>query len=118
MASRSRQDKNAGSCPVSMSARTTAFTSTSRRGLVSSTNFMSGCFSGLRPLALTCSLIARSGSRTPFRSGSSPRAPNVGQTGFVMSVPIVAPTLYDVILTNNSASDKPTVYVALLAQDI
>jgi hypothetical protein len=48
----------------------------------------------------------------------SHQAPTVGQTGFVMSVPVVAPTLYDVILTNNSASDKPTVYVALLAQDI
>ena len=35
-----------------------------------------------------------------------------------MGVLVVAPTLYDVILTNNSGTDKPTVYVALLAQDI
>jgi hypothetical protein len=48
----------------------------------------------------------------------SHQAPTTGTTGFVMSVPVVAPTLYDVILTNNSAADKPTVYVALFAQDI
>ena len=48
----------------------------------------------------------------------SHQAPTSGGTGFVMSVPVVAPLLYDVILTNNSASDKPTVYVALLAQDV
>lgn len=46
------------------------------------------------------------------------QAPTGNQTGFVMSVPVVAPRLYDVILTNNAATDKPTVYVALLAQDI
>ena len=48
----------------------------------------------------------------------SHQAPNTGRTGFVISVPVVAPTLFDVILTNNSAADKPTVYVTLLAQDI
>jgi hypothetical protein len=48
----------------------------------------------------------------------SHQAPTTGRTGFVMSVPVVAPMLYDVILTNNSGADKPTVYVALLAQDI
>ena len=48
----------------------------------------------------------------------SHQAPTTGSTGLVMSVPVVAPMLYDVILTNNSGADKPTVYVALLAQDI
>ena len=48
----------------------------------------------------------------------SHQAPTTGTTGFVISVPVVAPTLFDVILTNNSAADKPTVFVALLAQDI
>ena len=40
----------------------------------------------------------------------SHQAPTTGTTGFVLSVPVVAPTLFDVILTNNSAADKPTVY--------
>ncbi|MGH9252762.1 MAG: hypothetical protein ACRD0W_25080, partial [Acidimicrobiales bacterium] len=43
---------------------------------------------------------------------------NYGSTGLVLSVPVVAPMLYDVILTNNGQTDKPTVYVALLAQEI
>lgn len=43
---------------------------------------------------------------------------NYGRTGLVLSVPVVAPMLYDVILTNNGQTDKPTVYVALLAQEI
>ncbi len=42
---------------------------------------------------------------------------NYGSTGLVLSVPVVAPMLYDVILTNGQ-TDKPTVYVALLAQEI
>lgn len=39
-------------------------------------------------------------------------------TGFVMSVPVVAPNLFDVILTN--VGDKPldTLYVTMMAQEI
>jgi hypothetical protein len=39
-------------------------------------------------------------------------------TGFVMSVPVVAPLLYDVILKNLGAHEKPELYVTLLAQEI
>ena len=39
-------------------------------------------------------------------------------TGFVMSVPVVAPRLYDVILRNLSESEKPEVYVTGMAQEI
>jgi hypothetical protein len=39
-------------------------------------------------------------------------------TGFVMSVPVIAPLLYDVILKNLDESDKPEVYVTLMAQEI
>jgi hypothetical protein len=48
----------------------------------------------------------------------SHQAPTSGATGFVLSVPVVAPLLFDVILTNRSAADKPTVYVALFGQEI
>jgi hypothetical protein len=48
----------------------------------------------------------------------SHQAPAAGVTGFVISVPVVAPQLYDVILTNNGTDPKPTVYVAVLGQDI
>jgi hypothetical protein len=40
-----------------------------------------------------------------------------GRTGLVMSVPVVAPMLYDVILTNTGAADMPQVYVTVFAQD-
>lgn len=39
-------------------------------------------------------------------------------TGFVMSVPVVAPLLYDVILKNNGTSDLETISVAMMAQEI
>jgi len=39
-------------------------------------------------------------------------------TGFVMSVPVVAPLLYDVILKNNGSSDLKTISVAVMAQEI
>ncbi len=39
-------------------------------------------------------------------------------TGFVMSVPVVAPLLYDVILKNNGAADLTTISVAVMAQEI
>ncbi len=35
-----------------------------------------------------------------------------------MSVPVVAPQLYDVILRNLSENEKPEVYVTVLAQEI
>jgi hypothetical protein len=41
-----------------------------------------------------------------------------GGTGFVMSVPVVAPLLYDVILRNMSKKEKPEVYVTMMAQEI
>lgn len=41
-----------------------------------------------------------------------------GGTGFAMSVPVVAPLLYDVILRNVSDKEKPEVYVTLVAQEI
>ncbi len=39
-------------------------------------------------------------------------------TGFIMSVPVVAPQLYDVILRNVSGSDKTSMYVTVMAQEI
>lgn len=41
-----------------------------------------------------------------------------GGTGFVMSVPVVAPQLYDVILRNVGEEEKSEIYVTLLAQEI
>jgi hypothetical protein len=40
------------------------------------------------------------------------------KTGFVISVPVVAPLLYDVILRNTTTQPLDTVYVALMAQEI
>ena len=39
-------------------------------------------------------------------------------TGFVMSVPVIAPLLYDVILKNVGDADLESVYVAVMAQEI
>ncbi|MEM7275790.1 MAG: hypothetical protein AAF547_22130 [Actinomycetota bacterium] len=39
-------------------------------------------------------------------------------TGFVMSVPVVAPMLYDVIINNRRGKDDVELYVTLLAQEI
>jgi len=41
-----------------------------------------------------------------------------GRTGFVMSVPVVAPLLYDVILRNTGTKALKTISVALMAQEI
>lgn len=41
-----------------------------------------------------------------------------GSTGFTMSVPVVAPVLYDVILRNTGTTPLETIYVALFAQEI
>jgi hypothetical protein len=42
---------------------------------------------------------------------------NYNHTGFVMSVPVVAPVLYDVILANTSAHPMDDLFVTLLAQE-
>lgn len=39
-------------------------------------------------------------------------------TGFVMSVPVVAPQLYDVILKNTGTQKLDTIYVTVMAQEI
>lgn len=41
-----------------------------------------------------------------------------GYTGFTMSVPVVAPILYDVILRNAGTQDLTTIYVAVFAQEV
>jgi hypothetical protein len=41
-----------------------------------------------------------------------------GGTGFVMSVPVVAPLLYDVILTNTGTEPLETIHVTVMAQEI
>lgn len=38
--------------------------------------------------------------------------------GFVVSVPVVAPNLFDVILTNIGEHDLETMYVTVMAQEI
>jgi hypothetical protein len=43
---------------------------------------------------------------------------NFGETGFIVSVPVVAPVLYDVILRNTGPQPLDTVYVTLFAQEI
>lgn len=43
---------------------------------------------------------------------------NYGGTGFVMSVPVVAPLLYDVILRNEGKTELKTITVAVMAQEI
>jgi hypothetical protein len=41
-----------------------------------------------------------------------------GGTGFVMSVPVIAPLLYDVILRNTGTTPLETISVAVMAQEI
>ena len=43
---------------------------------------------------------------------------NYNGTGFIMSVPVVAPNLYDVILKNNGPQALDDVHVTLMAQEI
>lgn len=43
---------------------------------------------------------------------------NFGSTGFTMSVPVIAPVLYDVILRNTGGATLEAVYVALFAQEV
>jgi hypothetical protein len=40
------------------------------------------------------------------------------RTGFVISVPVIAPLLYDVILRNVGAAAIPELYVTVLGQDL
>ena len=41
-----------------------------------------------------------------------------GGTGIILSVPVVAPLLYDVILRNVGSDEKPEVFVTVMAQEI
>jgi hypothetical protein len=41
-----------------------------------------------------------------------------GRTGFTMSVPVIAPVLYDVILRNTGTTPLQTIHVTLFAQEI
>lgn len=43
--------------------------------------------------------------------------PDYGSTGFTLTVPVVAPILYDVLLRNIGTHDLHTIYVTLFAQD-
>jgi len=43
---------------------------------------------------------------------------NYNHTGFVVSVPVVAPVLYDVILKNTGSQPLDDMYVTLMAQEI
>lgn len=43
---------------------------------------------------------------------------NYNGTGFVMSVPVIAPLLYDVILKNNGSAELKTISVTVMAQEI
>ena len=44
--------------------------------------------------------------------------PSYNRTGFIVSVPVVAPTLFDVILTNTTAQPIDKMYVTIMAQEI
>lgn len=58
-----------------------------------------------------------------FEESASPRyfeyttPASFGRTGFTISVPVVAPILYDVILRNTGTATLGSVYVALFAQE-
>lgn len=45
-------------------------------------------------------------------------SPSYGRTGFIISVPVVAPQLYDVILRNTGSQPLDALYVTLMAQEI
>ena len=59
-----------------------------------------------------------------FEDGGAPRRfeyatpADFGRTGFTMTVPVVAPVLYDVILRNVGTQPLPSVYVAVFAQEM
>jgi hypothetical protein len=66
---------------------------------------------------LTSSTIAfdRDGTLRDFEHTTPP---GYGSTGFTMSVPVIAPVLFDVILRNVGSTPLETVYVGLFAQEI
>lgn len=66
---------------------------------------------------LTDSTIWFEGSAQPVEFEHE-TAPNFGRTGFTLSVPVVAPVLYDVILRNTGATELTTIYVTLFAQEV
>ena len=43
---------------------------------------------------------------------------NYNRTGFIISVPVVAPMLYDVILRNTATQALDSIYVTVMAQEI
>lgn len=59
--------------------------------------------------------LATDGTLRPFEY-TTPAG--FGSTGFTMSVPVIAPVLYDVILRNTGSTPLETIYVALFAQEI
>ncbi len=65
---------------------------------------------------LTGSTIWYEGSAQPVEFEYE-TPPTYGRTGFTMSVPVVAPLLYDVILRNTGTTELTTVYVTLFAQE-
>jgi hypothetical protein len=65
---------------------------------------------------LTSSTIWYEGAAQPIEFEYT-TPPTFGHTGFTMSVPVVAPVLYDVILRNTGTTELTTVYVTLFAQE-
>ncbi len=69
-------------------------------------------------------LILLADSTVWFEAGANERnfeyktPANYNETGFIISVPVVAPLLYDVIITNNSGTAKTSLHVSLLAQEM
>lgn len=72
--------------------------------------------SGHSRLQLLISAGVSSVSEVGVREFSHETSANYGGTGFVLSVPVIAPQLYDVILSNRRAKSKVQLWVTLLAQ--
>lgn len=66
---------------------------------------------------LTDSTIWFEGSAQPVEFEHE-TPPSYGRTGFTMSVPVVAPVLYDVILRNTGTTELTNIYVTLFAQEV
>lgn len=67
---------------------------------------------------LTSSTVWFEGQTPSLRKFEYTTPANFGETGFTMSVPVVAPVLYDVILRNVGTTDLQTVYVTLFAEEV
>ena len=65
---------------------------------------------------LTSSTVWIEGGGVPLEFEHA--TPASGGTGFTMSVPVVAPVLYDVILRNQGSAPLEKVHVPLFAQEI